>query len=400
MANTKRENSLWKGLKKHKYIIFVFFVILISVAHIMGYKIFGKETVIKNQPLKSPQKLKSITKLTEVVLDSGKNYKIYGIEMIAPIPSTYQDILSPGFNLIKRQMRIQGINLEVEIETPESEVSKIWYKECITYYGNDVITWHSIITDRLFPPRRPLFRKSDLAKLLVEDGLAIPKVELFEKDKEYARELILSFGERNLKNINVEENKDKAIMLGKYICDNYQDLFNKGAWLLAHCGDTEITDPVEKNINELLSKYDEEVKTKGSFYSNPGFTISVGQKLFELADILIKVSPEESKPYFHNILSSRRSAYLRVPIAAKLLGIGDISGLDMLMEELNNNKPKKGYRTDLSSELEDMLNNRITGIHFTSNNDKEMYEWYQKNRLNLKWDEDRYKIILTNPIQK
>ena len=64
-------------------------------------------------------------------------------------------------------MRFQSLSLEVEIETPESDISKVWYKESIIYYGHDVIRWHSFITRNrsFFPQRRPRFRKSDLKSM-------------------------------------------------------------------------------------------------------------------------------------------------------------------------------------------------------------------------------------------
>jgi len=364
----------------------------------MGYKIFGKATYLPNQPLKLPQKLQSINKSGQVILDLGKAYKLFGITTIASIPSQ-EDVwkgLGRKFTYFERQMNIQRLDFEVEIETPDSPISKVWYKERIIYTGNDVRTWWTCLAgDReFFPPRKPMFRKSDLAKLLVQDGLAIPDVELFRNDELYAKELILSIRDRTIREINVEQNKDDVINLGKYLCDTYPDLFNQGAWFLAHCSYKDIFEPVRNKLNELLSLYDTEVKTKGNYYSNQGYTIDSSKKIFELIDILIKATPGECKAYLNEILTIQREPYLRVPIALKLLVIGDISGLDLLMEEVNAFKSSKGNRSGLASELDDILSNHRSW-RFEAN-DKEMYEWYQKNRLNLQWDEEKHRVTLKN----
>ena len=80
MTNQKT-HFVW-STKTYKKIIFVVCVIILIVAHIFGYKIYGTSDVIDNQPLKIPQKLQTIDTSGQVVLDSGKKYKIYGIKII------------------------------------------------------------------------------------------------------------------------------------------------------------------------------------------------------------------------------------------------------------------------------------------------------------------------------
>ena len=180
--------------------------------------------------------------------------------------------------------------------------------------------------------------------------------------------------------------------MGKYLCDTYPDLFNKGAWLLAHCGYKEIFEPVKTKLDELLSLYDLEVKTKMGYSANPGYTIDMSRKMFELIDILIKTSPEVTKNILHEITGTHRENYLRVHFAFKLLGIGDISGLDMLMEEIKN----KEFKSGLASYLEQRLSNNTYELYFSWYKYEAMYEWYQKNRLNLQWDDEGYRILLTH----
>ncbi|MBN2182984.1 MAG: hypothetical protein JW715_13825 [Sedimentisphaerales bacterium] len=376
------KHSKRRFLRTRIKVILVLCILLIITAHIMGYKIYGKRPIIYNQPLQSPQNLQSINESGEVVLDNGKIYKIYGITTIVANPLESSKL---------RRVRTEN----VEIEKPDSAVSRVWCKEIIIYWGDDVIYWHSWLTRnrRLFPKRRPAFRKRDLAEIFVQEGLAVPEVELFEQDFEYAKTLISSI--RDISKLNIEQNEDEVILLGKYLCDNNPDLFNQGAWLLAHSGDREIFEPVRTKLNELLSLYDIEVKTKGSYYSNPRYTGDMSREMLELISILIRISPEESKTVLREIVETPREAYLRVRFALILNGIGDLYGLDLLMEEVNSLKPRRGTRTALASELEDMLNNTYERF-FSSESDKEMYEWYQKNRLNIRWDQEKHRIILTN----
>ena len=117
MKRVENEKKCVKKKKKPRIVFLAVFLILIIIAHLRGYKIFGSATLVKNQPLDYPVKIKDITKEGDVVLEMGSEYHIYGITTILPKPLEQ-------VKYFKHQMP----TLEISTETPEDITSKIWIK--------------------------------------------------------------------------------------------------------------------------------------------------------------------------------------------------------------------------------------------------------------------------------
>ena len=180
-----------------KRIIFILLIVLI-IAHIFGYRIFGSPKLVSNQPFKKPQKLIDINSSGEVILKNNMKYSIYGIVIVLPDP----------FKQLRYFQLQQEHEIQVDKANDEMKVdeARIWYKHRNQYWcGN---TWDPTF----FPPRLYKYRKMDIAQILIEYGAAIPNAELFSKHRAYAKELMEPM-RGNVSRMNILQNNDEVIKL-------------------------------------------------------------------------------------------------------------------------------------------------------------------------------------------
>jgi len=346
--------------KMYKVVLFII-IISILIAHLLGYKIYGSATLVKNHPLNNPTEVLDITEAGSVIIELGTEYNIYGITTILPNPLSQ-------IGYFKSQ------NTTIEIETPENTTSKIWWKNRKFYVcGN---TWFP----QLLPLRLPAFSKDDLAQILIRYGGAIPDVLVFEESPEYAQQLMEALS-HIVSDLKIEQNSEYAIRLGEYLIASQPKYFREGAWLLAHNEKDEIFNVVAKHANEMIDDF-EQRKRPAEFF--------IGRKRREIIDfayILMKLSENQAKSFLLSHIQSEIDVILRVRIATALLSVDDVRGYDFLMNEMMIDKT---LRARLSHELDYILSNSSPGKYYPSYNPQKMYEWYQQNKNKLHWDKKKW----------
>lgn len=356
--------------KKPKIVVFLIAISIVIVAHLLGFKIFGEATRVKNQPLDNPVKMLDITRQGSVVLELGAEYDIYGITTI--IPNPLEQI---------RYFKHQMPTLEIELESPENVTSKVWVKNRILYWcGN---TWML----QPLPPRLPTFSKVDLALILVRDGGAIPDVSVFEEAPEYAQKLMKALSAR-VSDLEIEQNSESAIRLGEYLIASQPEYFREGAWLLAHHGKHEIFDVVEKNANEMINEFEESKKAPG-FYAG-----DTRKDIIDFAYILMKLSEDKAKQFLLGHIQSETDIYLRVHMATVLLSVDDCRGYDILMNEMMKPDIDKTIKVGLLHEMDAFLSRRTPIEHYSYDDAQKMNEWYQQNKKHLHWDAKKWQMSI------
>ncbi len=359
---------------KRKFIITSFCIglLLVIFAHLAGYKIFGRPTLYENQPLDRPMKIAIINEPGEIILANDSRYRIYGIKTI----------LAEPLSQIK-YFQWQMPTLEVEIANPDKPISKVWCKNRIRYWcGN---TW----MPRFFPGRLNKFSKRDLGEMLVWEGAAIPTVEVFQEAPDYAEHLI-NVMQYIAPRLKFEKNKDYASKLGKFLINERPEFFNTGAWLLAHTGDSKISNIVRKRIIDTIRAHELE----GRVAIRPN-------KIEDLLSVLIKVSPNDAKQIAREIFRGYRNKfpYLKVALALKLLTIDDWYGLDVLMNEIVDAELDTSYRQGIVGTLENPLIlcwQRGGGKSDEPYKDywARMAQWYRDNKDKLIWNDKRHEMTL------
>jgi len=357
---------------KRKNIILLFFagLFLVILAHLSGYKIYGSPTLYENQPLDMPRKVAAINEAGEIILADGACYPIYGIKTILSDPLSNT-----------KYFQWQFPTLEVEVVDPDKPVSKIWCKIRIMYWcGN---TWFP----RFFPGRLNKFSKRDLGEILVREGAAIPTVEVFQEAPDYAEHLI-NVMQYIAPRLKFEKNKDYASKLGKFLINERPEFFNTGAWLLAHTGDSKISNIVRKRIIDTIRAHER----KGRVAIRPN-------KIEDLLSVLIKVSPNDAKQIAREIFRGYRNKfpYLKVALALKLLTIDDWYGLDVLMNEIVDAELDTSYRQGIVGTLENPLIlcwQRGGGDYKESYKDywPRLAQWYRDNKDRLIWNDERQEM--------
>jgi len=349
-----------------KALLFTAIASLIVVAHLFGFKLFGKPTLVNNQPLKNPQKISNISTGGNIVFPNGKEYGIYGIITILPNP--LEQIKYFKFHIPMR---------EVEIESPDQTVTKVWAKTRNLYpCGN---TW----LPRPFPPRLPAFSKTDLAQILISHGGAIPDVSVFKESPEYAQELMKALSDI-VADLRIEQNSQFAVELGRYLIDAAPAYFREGAWLLALNNKSETFDIVTKKIDDLISQFEDRKKTLG-FYA--GDTRNI---IIDCCYILMKGSKNKAKRFLLPHIHSDIDVYLRVDMATVLLSVDDYSGYDILMDEMIAPGIDRTRKATLNHRMDDFLSNSTPNEYYPYDDPQKMYQWYQQNKSQLHWDRKKW----------
>jgi len=371
-----------KSNKTRRYFhFFALLTILIAIAHIFGYRIFGSPKLVRNQPLNNPRKLSHITDDGKVILDNGNLYQIYGITMIQYNPLEQSRYFKNQALSEKSRKNEDYSFLEVEVEEPGKEVSKLWYKHRILYWcGNTLMP-------RFFPGRLKRFSKVDLAVDLVRHGCAIPDMRLFEQEPHYANELVdaLSSIASELK---PQQNEEHIRELGDFLFYKSNGHFKTGAWLLYCVGDSEfiytLNDHIETQIEEGFI---------------PGQGIDWASEIEELYSILVNVSPKMAKDLFNNVIKRypANKPYIKVRMAVQLIGIKDKSAVDTLIREMYDETLEKSYRASILHELPRRFpaleNNDYHKLTFTGQLDA-FREWYEQNKSKWELANNRYNIRL------
>lgn len=359
--------------RKKTIILIILFSTSLSpliLAHLAGHKIYGSPTLYDNQPLDKPRKVAKINQAGEIVLADGNQYRIYGIKTI----------LSDPLRQIK-YFQQQLPTFQVDIINPDKRVSKIWYKS-----GN--LVWcGNVFFPRFFPGKLGRFRKEDLGTRLVWMGGAIPTIEVFKGDPNYAKNLTLTMRDAAPK-LKFEKDKEYASKLGRFLINERPEFFNTGAWLLTHTGDSEILNIVRKRIVDNLVK--RELEGHVTISRNEGE---------DLIPILIKLSREVAKGIVRKIFGEYKNKFpnLKVAFALKTLTIDDWYGLDTLMGEIIDTTLDTSYRQGMVSRLENPLIlcwQRGGGDYKESYEDywARMAQWYRDNKDRLIWNDERQQM--------
>jgi hypothetical protein len=352
--------------KTHKAIVLLSILSIIVVFHLAGFKLFGKATLVDNQPLRNPEKISGISSQGKVILMNEKEYKIYGITTILPNPLEQ-------IKYFKNQLP----KLEVEIESPEKSVSKIWMKNRLHYFcGN---TWFP----QPLPPRLPTFSKVDLGEILVRYGGAIPNISVFKESPEYSKQLMGALSDR-VSDLVFEQNSKDAVQLGEYLVTSQADYFREGAWLLALNDKSEIFDSVKEKLDEMIHEF-EERKTKPGFYAG-----DTRKEIIDFTYILMKLSQDKAKQLLLHNIQSNIDVYLRVHLGTVMLSVDDYRGYDILMEEMMKPGLDATIRASLNHEMDRFLSNSTPNQYFSYDNPQKMYEWYQQNKEHFHWDNKKW----------
>jgi len=362
------------GMKRKTTIILIILfpigLLLFICAHLAGYKIYGSPKLYENQPLDKPRKIATINEAGEIVLADGNRYRIYGIKTILPDPLRQ-------IKYFQRQLP----TFQVDIVDPDKRVSKIWYKS-----GNLVYCGMCFMS-RFFPGKLGRFRKEDLGTRLVWMGGAIPTIEVFKEDPNYAKHLTLTMRDAAPR-LEFGKDKDYAYKLGRFLINERPEFFNAGAWLLAHTGDSEILDIMRKRIVDNLMKCDLE-----------GHVTISRNEVEDLIPILIKLSREDAKEVVRKFFGEYKNKFpsLKVALALKTLTINDWYGLDTLMSEIVDTTLDTSYRQGIVSRLENPLIlcwQRGGGDYKESYEDywARMAQWYRDNKDRLIWNDERQRM--------
>ena len=359
--------------KRSKVVLLIIGSIII-IAHLLGFKIFGKAVLVKNQPLKNPQKMADLTKQGSIVLENGKEYAIYGIITILPKPLEQL-----------RYFKFQMPTIEIEVESPEQTVSRVWVKNRFNYWcGN---TW----MPQFFPPRLPAFAKVDLGEIMVREGGAIPSISVFEQSPEYAQKLMKALSPK-VSELAIEQNSEFAVRLGEYLLVSLPEYFREGVWLLARNGKQEIFPAVTQKIYESINEF-EKRQTDVSF--DPP---RARENIIDFAYILMKLNEDKAKKLLLEYIQKDIDAYLRVHMANVLLSVNDPCGYDILMDKMMEPKVDEYVKASLMHEMDRFLSNSTPGEHYPSEDAQMMYIWYQQNRKLLHWDKKKWEMSISKEL--
>ena len=181
--------------------------------------------------------------------------------------------------------------------------------------------------------------------------------------------------------LDIQQNSESAIRLGKYLIKSEPDYFREGAWLMALNNKSEIFDAVAEKVKRKID------------VSHGFCSVKKREEIIDYAYILMKLSEDKARRFLLAQIQRDIYDYLRVHMATVLLSVEDCSGYEILMDEMMKSLNDGKLNTNLSHEMDRFLSNSTPGEYYPRNDPQAMYLWYQKHKKDLLWDNKKYRMI-------